>query len=53
VPVLAFPEKAGRYIDKQGTEKHTTAVLTPVKGLQSLKEILLRLKNLTPAGAAV
>lgn len=54
VPVLAFPEKTGRYIDKTGAEKHTTTVLKPVQGLQSPKEILLRLKSLSPAaGAAV
>lgn len=54
VPVLAFPEKAGRYIDKTGTAKQTTAVLNHVQGLQSPKEILLRLNEVTPAaGAAV
>jgi NADH-quinone oxidoreductase subunit G len=54
LPMLAFPEKSGRYIDKTGAEKHTTAVLQPVQGLQSPKDILLRLKNAAPAaGAAV
>jgi NADH-quinone oxidoreductase subunit G len=54
LPMRAFPEKSGRYVDKTGAEKHTTAVLQPVQGLQSPKDILLRLKNASPAaGAAV
>ncbi|AFM10750.1 2Fe-2S iron-sulfur cluster-binding protein [Turneriella parva] len=51
VPVLAFPEHEGRYVDKNGVTKTTTAVLKPVQGLQSVGQVLSRLK--TPVGATV
>lgn len=54
IPVLAFPEKAGRYIDKNGVEKHTTAVLSHVQGLKSPAGVFARMNELTAtAGAAV
>jgi NADH-quinone oxidoreductase subunit G len=51
VPVLAFPEHAGRFVDKMGVTKTTTAVLKPVQGLQSAGEVLARIK--AAAGVAV
>ncbi|MFO1480544.1 MAG: 2Fe-2S iron-sulfur cluster-binding protein [Turneriella sp.] len=54
MPVLAFPEKAASYIDRQGQKKVTTAVLQHVQGLQSPAGVLARIKELTTtAGAAV
>ncbi|MBL8033003.1 MAG: (2Fe-2S)-binding protein [Leptospiraceae bacterium] len=43
LPILAYPEKAGRYSDKAGSIKMTTAVLKPVQGLKSPNEIFSRL----------
>ncbi len=54
MPVLAFPEKSGSYVDKQGQKKVTTAVLQHVQGLQSPAGVLARMNELTAtAGAAV
>ncbi len=53
IPMLAFPEHAGRFIDKTGTAKTTTAVLKPVQGLESPGKILSRLKSAPRAAAEV
>jgi NADH-quinone oxidoreductase subunit G len=54
IPMLAFPEKSGRFIDKAGNAKITTQVLQHVQGLESPAQILTRLKSAPQAaGAAV
>ncbi len=40
LPILAFPEKSGIFIDKEGSQKTLNAVLRPVEGLRSVGEIL-------------
>jgi len=51
VPIAAFSEVSGRYLDKQGITKTTTAILKPVQGLQTSGQIFVRLAE-TPALAA-
>ncbi len=53
IPVLAFPERAGRFIDKNGAVKTTTAVLKPVQGLESPGQILARLQAAPQMAAEV
>jgi NADH-quinone oxidoreductase subunit G len=45
IPMLAFPERAGRFVDKTGATKTTNSVLKPVQGLESPGQILVRLKT--------
>lgn len=52
IPMLAFPEKSGRFVDKAGNAKTTTQVLQHVQGLESPAQILTRLKSAPKAAEA-
>lgn len=53
IPTLAFPEKAGKYLDKKGDTKSSAQILRPVQGLESAANILKRIHAAAASAVAV